>query len=85
MANGDDTPTDRALELHRLACQRHEAGYIDPDSGLFVMTSWYLHETGSCCGSGCRHCPFSRVEQQAAARPPHAGAWPWPPRGHEDG
>lgn len=38
-----------------------EAGYLDPDTGLFVMTAAYLLAKGACCESGCRHCPYSET------------------------
>ena len=69
-------PTEEALRRHRDACHRKEAGYIDPASGLFVLTSFYLREQGECCGSGCRHCPWSREEQEEAGRDPDRGSWP---------
>jgi Family of unknown function (DUF5522) len=28
------------------------------EDGLFVFTSAYHLKRGSCCHSGCRHCPF---------------------------
>jgi hypothetical protein len=28
------------------------------ENGLFVFTAEYLRRRGSCCRSGCRHCPF---------------------------
>jgi len=31
--------------------------YID-ENGLLVMTESYHRKRGSCCGSGCRHCPW---------------------------
>ena len=31
--------------------------YID-DNGLLVFTEKYLLERGTCCGNGCRHCPY---------------------------
>ena len=43
---------------HDAAVAAGEAGYIDPDSGLFVLTAASLLERGECCGSGCRHCPY---------------------------
>lgn len=70
-------PSDEALKLHRVACEAGDAGYIDPDSGLFVMTSFYLRERGYCCGNGCRHCPFDNETRRKAKRP-KIGAWPWP-------
>jgi hypothetical protein len=35
-----------------------EAGYLDPTTGLFVLTAAFLADRGSCCGRGCRHCPY---------------------------
>ena len=34
--------------------------YID-EGGLLVFTAWYHLKRGSCCGSGCRHCPYDHV------------------------
>ena len=45
---------------HKEAVQSGKPGYIDPQSGLFVMTEAYLRSRGRCCGNGCRHCPFGR-------------------------
>ena len=28
------------------------------ENGSMVMTEEYHKKRGSCCGSGCRHCPF---------------------------
>lgn len=28
------------------------------DAGLMVLTERYLRERGTCCRSGCRHCPY---------------------------
>jgi hypothetical protein len=33
--------------------------YIDPN-GLFVFTEKYHLLRGTCCGSGCRHCPWKK-------------------------
>jgi hypothetical protein len=33
--------------------------YPDPSTGLIVLTAGSLWLTGECCGSGCRHCPFT--------------------------
>ncbi len=30
--------------------------YIENDN--YVFTEWYHRKRGSCCGSGCRHCPY---------------------------
>jgi hypothetical protein len=50
-------PPDR-MGRHDRAVARGEAGYIDPVTGLFVMTAAWLAGRGSCCGQGCRHCPY---------------------------
>lgn len=31
--------------------------YID-EQGLFVFTAKYHLDRGSCCGRGCKHCPY---------------------------
>ena len=28
------------------------------EKGSIIMTEEYLKKRGTCCGSGCRHCPF---------------------------
>lgn len=72
-------PTPQALAAHQLACERRELGYIDPSSGLFVMTSVALAQRTSCCGNGCRHCPWPPDAQARAGRP-DVPAWPATPR-----
>jgi hypothetical protein len=44
--------------VHAAAIAAGDAGYLDPGTGLFVFTAAYLAERGTCCGSGCRHCPY---------------------------
>jgi hypothetical protein len=48
----------RILDAHARALAAGEDGYLDPDSGLFVLTAEYLKRRGNCCSRGCRHCPF---------------------------
>ncbi|HUS01617.1 MAG TPA: DUF5522 domain-containing protein [Chitinophagaceae bacterium] len=31
--------------------------YLDK-KGLLVFTEKYLLQRGTCCGNGCRHCPY---------------------------
>jgi hypothetical protein len=45
-------------ELHKLACISQQRKYIDPATGYGVFTSYWHLQRGSCCGSGCRHCPW---------------------------
>jgi hypothetical protein len=30
------------------------------EKGNFVFTEWYHLKRGSCCGNGCRHCPYQK-------------------------
>lgn len=47
------------LAAHAAALAAGEAGYPDPATGLFVLTAGFLAARGRCCGSGCRHCPYT--------------------------
>lgn len=49
---------ERILMAHREALAAGQPGYTDPGSGLFVMTAAFLARRGTCCGQGCRHCPY---------------------------
>ncbi len=53
-----DIGYEPGMQAHRVAVRRGEAGYLDPTTGLFVMTAAYLIERGYCCDRGCRHCPW---------------------------
>lgn len=60
---GDDEIGEPALApqieaAHLAAVRAGEPGYLDPDTGLFVLTAISLAARGRCCGEGCRHCPF---------------------------
>jgi hypothetical protein len=57
------------IHAHATAVKRGDGGYIDPESGLFVLTDFQLKMRGYCCGQGCRHCPYSAEEQRKAGRP----------------
>jgi hypothetical protein len=46
------------LAAHEEALVAGRAGYLDPRTGLFVLTAAFLDERGTCCGRGCRHCPY---------------------------
>lgn len=45
---------------HDEALTRQSDGYLDPLSGRFVFTAAYLWERGTCCNTGCRHCPYAK-------------------------
>lgn len=44
--------------LHAQAVAAGQPLYRDPQSGLWVQTEVSLQARGSCCGNGCRHCPW---------------------------
>jgi hypothetical protein len=49
---------DEILAAHAAAVLSGEPGYIDPASGLFVLSAATLVAQGDCCDQGCRHCPY---------------------------
>jgi hypothetical protein len=48
------------MAAHDAAMSAGEAGYVDPDTGLYVLTAAFLDARSTCCESGCRHCPYLR-------------------------
>jgi Family of unknown function (DUF5522) len=48
------------LAAHAAAVESGDAGYLDPATGLYALTSVFLAKRGTCCGRGCRHCPYVR-------------------------
>jgi hypothetical protein len=30
------------------------------EQGNYVFSAWYHLKRGSCCGNGCRHCPYPK-------------------------
>jgi hypothetical protein len=54
------------MAAHERALDAGDPGYIDPSTGLFVMTAQALWDRGRCCENGCRHCPFVRRGATAA-------------------
>ena len=46
------------LRAHDEALRAGADTYVDPASGLVVLTAGYLARRGFCCESGCRHCPY---------------------------
>ncbi len=47
-----------ADERHERAVALGLSTYLDPDTGLVVFTEAYLRARGTCCRTGCRHCPW---------------------------
>jgi hypothetical protein len=46
------------VAAHDRAVALDESAYTDPATGLSVFTAPYHLDRGSCCDSGCRHCPY---------------------------
>jgi Family of unknown function (DUF5522) len=46
------------MAAHDAAIAARIPTYRDPVSGLQVFTAAFLAERGTCCDSGCRHCPY---------------------------
>ncbi len=38
------------------------------ENGFLVMTATYHTKRGQCCGSGCRHCPFTPKHREGAIK-----------------
>jgi hypothetical protein len=47
------------MRLHQEAVSRGRDTYKDPVTGFKVFTELFHKRRGTCCNSGCRHCPFS--------------------------
>lgn len=60
MASERDAAIARA---HDAAVAAGEEGYLDPETGFFVFTAATLAARGTCCDSGCRHCPYPKDER----------------------
>ena len=54
----DDPARSAILAAHARALAEDEPGYLDPGTGLYVLTAGFLAERGTCCERGCRHCPY---------------------------
>jgi hypothetical protein len=63
-------PDYRAIiAAHETAMAAGEDGYVDPVSGFFVFTARSHWDRGTCCRSGCRHCPYEPGDRPAQPRP----------------
>jgi hypothetical protein len=49
---------DELLAAHAASLESGSPGYLDPVTGLFVLTAGFLAARGTCCDRGCRHCPY---------------------------
>lgn len=65
---GDIHVDARIQALHRRACESGLPSYSDPATGYQVLTADFLRARGTCCGSGCRHCPYPSSNPSVAGR-----------------
>jgi hypothetical protein len=60
--------------VHAAAVRAGERIYRDPATGYVVMTELEHLRRGTCCASGCRHCPYGhrdvKPEHRAGLKPP---------------
>jgi hypothetical protein len=54
----DDPAFPQIIQAHTEALDAGADTYVDPSTGYTVLTAGYLARRGSCCDSGCRHCPY---------------------------
>lgn len=57
MNNKESKENIEENDPHLKAIVEGKSFYKDPD-GKYVLTEAFLRERGSCCFSGCRHCPY---------------------------
>jgi Family of unknown function (DUF5522) len=50
---------DRSTADKRMPAQLVEGEDYYIEDGLMVFTALYHLKRGYCCGSGCRHCPYT--------------------------
>lgn len=46
------------IAAHEAAVTQGQSAYKDPSTGLLVLTVATHLARGTCCESGCRHCPY---------------------------
>lgn len=50
--------TKKQRQAHEEAVSKKEFWYLDPETGVKVLTAYFLCERRYCCKSFCRHCPY---------------------------
>jgi hypothetical protein len=56
-------------DAHEAAVIAGHDSYRDPATGYVVMTELVHLRRGTCCGNGCRHCPFEHARVDPLVRP----------------
>ena len=57
------------LAAHGAALEAGQPTYTDPISGYQVFTAAYLLARGTCCDTGCRHCPYLDTDHDPGSTP----------------
>ena len=70
--------------IHQQACDQGLTTYEDPATGYSVFTALAHRQRGWCCGSGCRHCPYSHANVKSKASKIQQPAVLYRPK-HKDG
>lgn len=61
MSSPSFSPREPWSLAHAEAITMGEECYDDPETGYLVFTEGFHLKRGTCCGSGCRHCPFGHA------------------------
>ncbi len=56
--SGPPATVAQVLARHAAAVASGSPTYRDPVSGYQVFTAAFLADRGTCCDTGCRHCPY---------------------------
>lgn len=51
------------LAAHAGAVAAGQDTYRDPATGYSVLTAKFLADRGTCCDTGCRHCPYLGADE----------------------
>ncbi len=60
----DNKNKSKPLIIHTLEGIFTEGVDFYIENGLYVFTEKYLTERGYCCGNGCRHCPYKKIDDE---------------------
>lgn len=66
--DGDPSISPEVQAAHDAAMAQNQRTYRDPHTGGLVVTAHSLRLQDTCCGNGCRHCPYPAHMQRASGR-----------------
>ena len=50
--------------VKKIMASNHEPTDFYIENGKYVFTEHYHLKRGSCCGNGCKHCPYTPVHKK---------------------